>query len=130
MLPAGPPLAIQSKTTRVGNPKLPRYIASYACRHISRIIQESAQEPHGAELDGKAQTHVIPTFGRSQFAIGIVEVEMTCKLVRAGFTRIAAVSALLFCRQKGDRHRVISRRAARGRGALAAPHHRCRRTTC
>jgi hypothetical protein len=29
---------------------------------------------------------VIPTFGRSQFAIGIVEVEMTCKLVRAGFT--------------------------------------------
>jgi hypothetical protein len=65
VLPADPTLAIQSKTTRVGNPELPRYIAGYACRHISRIIQESAQEPYGAELDGEAQTHMIPTFGRS-----------------------------------------------------------------
>ena len=55
MLPTGPNLAIQRETANVGNPELPRQVASYVGRHIDRVIQEGAQEPHSAKLDGKAR---------------------------------------------------------------------------
>ena len=71
-------------------------MARDAARHSGRLIQERAKETHGAELDGKP-AHVIPTLGRA-FAIGVVEVEVPCKLVRARFACIPAISALLFCR--------------------------------
>ena len=130
MLPTGPALAIQSETAEIGNPELARQVAGNARRHIDRVIQEGAQEPHRAELHGKAQPHVIPAFGGSQFSVGIVEVEVTGKLIRAGLTGVAAVTALLLCRQKGNWHRLISGRAACGRAAWPVPRRRRRRTTC
>ena len=108
MLPAGPALAIQSETAEVSNAELARQVAGHAGRHIDRVIQEGAQEPYCAKLHGKAQAHVIPAFGRSQFAISIVEVEVSGELVRAGLAAIAAVPALLLCRQKGDGHLLVS----------------------
>ena len=36
MLPTGPTLAIQRETANVGNPELPRQVASHAGRHIDR----------------------------------------------------------------------------------------------
>ena len=46
-----------------------------------RLVQKRAEETNGPELDGEPEPHVIPTLGNGQLAIGIVEVEVPCKLV-------------------------------------------------
>ena len=130
MLPTGPANAILSETAEIGNPELARQVAGNACRHIDRVIQEGPQKPHRAKLHGKAQPHVIPAFGGSQFAVRIVEVEVAGKLIRAGLTSVAAVTALLLCRQKGNWHRLISGQAACGRAAWPVPPRRRRLTMC
>jgi hypothetical protein len=81
-----------------------------AARDSSRLIQERAKETHRAELDGEPEPHVIPTFGASQLAIGVVEVEVPCELVRARFAGIPAIPPFLLGRQERDRH-PLSREA-------------------
>jgi len=100
VLPTDPALAIQGEASRVCDSKLARHIAGPTGRHVNRIVQKGAQEPHGAELHGEAQPHMVPAFGRDQFAVGVVEVKVAGELVRTGLARVAAVPALLFCRQK------------------------------
>jgi len=53
---------------------------------------------------------VIPTLGASQLAIGAVEVEVPCELVRARLAGIPAISPFLLGRQERDRH-PLSREA-------------------
>ena len=130
VLPTNPALAIQGEASQVCDSERARHIARHTGRHVNRIVQKGAQEPHGAELHGEPQPHVIPAFGRGQFAVGIVEVEVSGELVRAGLTRVAAVPALLFRGQEGDWHLLVSGRAACGRVALPAPCHRRRRKAC
>jgi hypothetical protein len=79
-------------------------------RDSGRLIQERAQETHRAELDGKPEPHVIPTLGASQLAIGVVEVEVPCELVRARFAGIPAISPFLLGCQERDWH-PLSREA-------------------
>jgi len=71
-----------------------------ATRDSGRLIQECAKETHRAELGGKPEPHVIPTLGAGQLAIGVVEVEVPCELVRAGLARIPAISPFLLGRQE------------------------------
>ena len=130
VLPTASSLAIQGEAGRICDPELAGHLARHTGRHIDRIVQEGAQKPHGAELYGEAQPHVIPTFSRGQLAVGVVEVKVPGELVGTRFTCIAAVTALLFRGQKGDRHLLVSSRAACGRVALPAPRRRRRRRAC
>ena len=75
-----------------------------AARDSGRLIQERAKETHRAELDGKPEPHMIPALGANQLAIGVVEVEVPCKLLRARFAGIPAVPPFLLGRQERDRH--------------------------
>ena len=75
-----------------------------------RLIQERAQKADRAKLDDEPEPHVIPTLGASQLAIGVVEVEVPCKLLRAWFTGIPVIAPFLFGGQERDR-RPLSRNA-------------------
>lgn len=75
-----------------------------AHRDGRRLIQERAQETDCAELDGEPEPHVIPTLGGGQLAIGVVEVEVPCKLLRVRLAGIPAISPFLLGRQERDRH--------------------------
>ena len=59
------------------------------------IIQKSAQEPHGAELYGKPQPHMIPTLGTGQLTVSVIQMEMSGQLIGAGLAGVTAISPLL-----------------------------------
>jgi hypothetical protein len=92
------------ETTRVRNTKLLSQMIRNAAWDSSRLIQERAEETYRAELGGKPEPHVIPTLGASQFAVGVVEVEMPCESVCARFAGIPAISPFLLGRQERNWH--------------------------
>jgi hypothetical protein len=53
---------------------------------------------------------MIPALGANQLAIGVVEVEVPCKLFRARLAGIPAISPFLLGGQERDRH-PLSREA-------------------
>lgn len=62
-------------------------------RHLSRIGDESAQEPYCAELNSEAQSVVIATSDCHQIPIVIGEVEVAGKLFGRRLSGIPAVGA-------------------------------------
>jgi len=81
-------------------------------RHVRGLLQEGAQEPDGAELDGEAQSHVRAAAAgdegadpRKSFEFRcVVEVEVAGQLLGGGFAGVAAVAPLLLLVQEGDGH--------------------------
>jgi hypothetical protein len=67
-------------------------------------------ESCGVQSRTGPEPHVIPTFDASQLAIGVVEVEVPCELVRARFAGMPAILPFLLGRQERDRH-PLSREA-------------------
>ncbi len=61
-------------------------------RHVRRLLQEGAQKPDGAELDGEAQPHVLAAAPGDEGAVPrksfgfrcVVEVEVAGQLLGAG----------------------------------------------
>ena len=76
----------------------------HGSRRVGRIVEERAQESHGAELHGTAQAHVLAPVAAEEGAVGVVKVEVTGKLLGAGLAGIATVAARLLLGQKGDGH--------------------------
>ena len=104
MQPSTPGCGVLSKATRIGDAKLLGQMVRDPAWDSGRLVQERAEETNGAELDGEPEPHVIPALGTSQLAVGIVEVEMPCELVRARLAGIPAVSPFLLGGRERDRH--------------------------
>ena len=104
MLPASAAFTVESKTAWISDAELSREGAHDTGRHPDRIVEEGAQEPHGAELDGEPEAHVIPALGSGQLPVSIIKVEMARELVRARLARVAAVSPFLLGGEERDRH--------------------------
>src|SRR5271165_1895546 len=104
MLPSGAYDRIACKASRIGNVELTGEVGNDAGWHTVRLVEKGAEEPHGAELNREAETHVVPALRADHLAVGIVQVEVARELIRARLTRIATISPLLLGGEKGYRH--------------------------
>src|ERR1700729_406557 len=104
VVPAGFAVAVMEKATKLFDLELPCKAVDDAGRHVREVLQEGAQEPGGAELDGETQTAMFAAMGVDEAAIAVVQVEIAGQLFRAEFSGEAAVVIpLLFC-QETDGH--------------------------
>lgn len=85
-------------------PQLLGYLVDRSKRHVARILQEGAQEPHGRQLNGHAEAVVIPTASGDEIEVGLVEVEEPAQLRRRRFPSETAVAATLLGTQEFHRH--------------------------
>ena len=75
MLPASAAFTVESKTAWISDAELSREVAHDTGGHLDRIVEEGAQEPHGAELDSEPEAHVIPALGSGQLPVSIIKVD-------------------------------------------------------
>jgi len=73
-------------------------------RHIGWVRKKRAQEPHGAKLQGKAQAIVVPPATCDMAAVGVVQVEMTSKLLVGWLSVEPTIPLGLFVREEIDGH--------------------------
>jgi hypothetical protein len=59
VLPASAAFAIDDNTIRFADTQLLRQIGNDTGWHSGKVVEEGAEEPHRAELDGKPEPHVI-----------------------------------------------------------------------
>ena len=71
---------------------------------LGQVIEERAEEAHGAELNGNAEAHVVAAAGADEGLVGVVEVEVAREMVGRWLTCEPAVPALLLVGQEADRH--------------------------
>ena len=76
MQPSTPGSGILSEAPCIRDTKLLSQMVRNTAWDSGWFIQKRAQKTHRAELDGKPQSHVIPTLGDSQLAIGIIKMEV------------------------------------------------------
>jgi hypothetical protein len=104
MQPSTPGSGILSEAPCIRDTKLLSQMVCDTAWDSGRLIQKRAQETHRTELDGKPKPHVVPTLCASQFAIGVIQMEVPRELIRARFAGVAAVSPFLLGRQERDWH--------------------------
>jgi len=68
----------------------------HALRYINRIAEKRTKEPDGAQLQSVAESIVVTAAGGNRAAIGVVEVEETCQLLRRWFANEAPIILGLF----------------------------------
>ena len=85
---------------------------------IGETIGEAAQQPHGPELDRKAEPVLRAAQLLDDAAIGRVEMEMARQRVGGQLVREAAVAAALFGGEEAGRHVSQNFRLLRGRRQL------------
>jgi hypothetical protein len=65
----------------------------HAGRRLGQVIEERAEEAHGAELYGNAEAHVVAAPGADEGLVGIVEVEVAREMIGRWLAREAATGA-------------------------------------
>jgi hypothetical protein len=88
----------------IGDAQLPGEVSHHACRDLGGVGEESAQEPHRAELDGEPEASVIAPAPGDEAAIGVVEVEVAFEQGTRRLARVTAIASLLLFGQEVDRH--------------------------
>jgi len=82
MLPPGiGPLDVGLHTRRIGDPQLTRQLIQDHRRHVQRIIQERAQEPHRRQPQRKPKTTRIAPTLRDELPVLVIEEEEPLKLL-------------------------------------------------
>ena len=104
VVPAHHTRRIAFQSADVGNVQLPGEVGHDACRNLRGVGEESAQEPHRAQLHGEPEAVVIATASGDEAAIGVVEVEVAIEQSGRRLARVAAVAPLLILSQEVDRH--------------------------
>jgi hypothetical protein len=89
----------------------PSWDAELACQsrdgarwRFGRIVEEGANEAHGAELQGETEAHMIAAPPVDHVPVGIIQMEKAGQLFRGRLPGITPVPALLLIGQKADGH--------------------------
>ena len=109
VLPTRPSITIAHKTPRrVGDADPLCQGGGNLRRYLGRVGEEGAEKSNCTELDGKAETHMVPASATDYRQIGVVEMEIAIKLFPRRRAVEAAVPPFLLDRQKTDRHSTVT----------------------
>lgn len=98
---AGP---VGFEAIQIGDFQLPRQTAQNRFRYRQRVLQESAQEADGGELQGQSEAVVMPAPGCNERQVSVIQMEKVRQLLRGRRPGITAVVLALLGGQETDRH--------------------------